>query len=299
MAIVAMALMGALAGPVFAQEEPLPEGVSLDYLAFATAADVPADAHQLVLFRMLLAPGAVFRITPEQEGVALAEVERGVLTTTVDGPVQIARARAEPGVEETIAGGETFTLDRGDSALYGAGLSGDIRNEGSEEVSLLILEALVLAPMQSGSPIAATPAANNDATMSLPAGITVQFLATGETPDLPNGAIFSLSRVGYGSGVSPGVTAQLGSQVALVESGVFAIAPVEGPPVTVFHEFGTAIEAGEESALVNVGSGEEADIAAGDSAYFPAGNLAVVSNNGSESAAALLGIVIPADAATE
>jgi hypothetical protein len=106
MTIVAMALMLALAGPVFAQEEPLPEGVSLDYLAFATADDVPAEANQLVLFRMLLAPGAVFRITPEQEGVALTEVERGVLTTTVDGPVQIARARAEPGVEETIAGGK-------------------------------------------------------------------------------------------------------------------------------------------------------------------------------------------------
>jgi hypothetical protein len=147
MTIFAMALMLALAMPVFAQEEPLPEGVSLDYLAFATAYDVPAEANQLVLFRMPLAPGAVFRITPEQDGVALAEVERGVLTTSVDGPVQIARARAEPGVEETIAGGETFTLDRGDSALCGAGLSGDIRNEGSEEVSLLILEALVLAPM--------------------------------------------------------------------------------------------------------------------------------------------------------
>jgi hypothetical protein len=141
--------------------------------------------------------------------------------------------------------------------------------------------------------------ANNDATMSLPAGITILFLATGETPDLPNGAIFSLSRVGYGAGVSPGVTAQLGSEVAFVESGVFTIAPVEGPPVTVFRELGTAIEAGEEPALATVGPGEETDIAAGDSAYFPAGNLAVVSNNGSESAAALLGIVIPADAAME
>jgi hypothetical protein len=135
--------------------------------------------------------------------------------------------------------------------------------------------------------------------MSLPAGITIQFLATGETPDLPNGAIFSLSRVGYDAGVSPGVTAQLGSEVAFVESGVFTIAPVEGPPVTVFRELGTAIEAGEEPALATVGPGEETDIAAGDSAYFPAGNLAVVSNNGSESAAALLGIVIPADAAME
>ena len=294
--LLALALM--LPTQALAQEEPLPEGVNLEFLAFATVTEVPDDADQLVLFRMLLAPRAVFPITPAQGGVALAEVESGVLTTTVDGPTRIARAGMEPGVEEEIAAGETFTLEAGDSALYPPGLTGDIRNEGPEEVSLLVLEAVPPAPPMADEP-AATPVATAESGMTLPEGATVTLLAAGEIPDLPAGAFFAISRVGYEPGVGVGGERQPGAEVAVVESGTFTLAATEGPPITVYRGLGAALAAGAEPTVEMLGPGETTEVTAGDGVAFPAGNVTAIRNDGAETAVALLGLVVPADAAME
>ena len=284
--LLALALIVALlisrAAPVLAQEE-LPEGVTLDVIASGIAENVPETADQIVLFRLTLEPGAVFPIVPEQGGVALAEVERGVLISRVDGSVHVARADAEPGVEEEISGGETFTLETGDSALYIPNLTGDIRNEGSGDVSLLIMEAAPSA-MESGEEMTA-----------LPAGVAVELLAAGETPEMTEGPI--LLWIGQFI-LEPGAAmlgqAQGGAEIAFGEAGTFTLNPSEGPGLVVFRQLGSAVETGEEPVVEPAATGDTITFAAGDAVYFPAGNALDISNAGNEPAIATFGGIAPA-----
>lgn len=281
--VLIVALLIGRAAPVLAQEEELPEGVTLDVIASGVAEGVPETADQLVLFRLTLEPGAVFPIVPEQGSVALAEVERGVLTSAVDGTMQVARADAEPGEEEAISGGETISLESGDSALYAPNLTGDIRNEGSEDVSLLIMEAAP-SEMESGEEM-----------MALPEGVAVELLAAGETPAMADGPV--LLWIGQFI-LEPGAgmlgQAQGGAEIAFGEAGTFTLNPSEGPGLVVFRQLGSAVETGEEPVVESAATGDTITFTAGDAVYFPAGNALDISNAGDEPATATFGGIAPA-----
>jgi quercetin dioxygenase-like cupin family protein len=292
---VPLALALLMQAPVAAQEEPLPEGVALEFLAFAVSAPLPEDADDLLLFRMTLAPGASFDIEPDEGSVTLAEVESGTLTSTVDGEVAVSRAEAEEGVTETIPADETVTLAAGDSALYPPDLTGAVSNEGSEEVTLLILEAISTASVEA--PSMATPVAGGGGDPMAPEGVSVELLSAGAAPEVEGEVVFALARVTYDPGISQDGELQPGSEVSIVEAGTFTLEVTAGPPVRIYRDLGASITSGQEPAIETIDAGETVEVAAGDSAYFPMNNVAAASNMGDEPATALLGFVFPAAAA--
>ena len=147
--------------PPAEEEFELPEGVSFEALGFGTVEELPVPPAELGLFRFGLEPGVRFPLDPGPE-VTLAYVEAGVLTVTMEGPMTVLRA-AGPGTPfpmqaETFAAGETFELAVGDSAIFPAGVAGEVRNEGNEAATVLTAEVLP-AEGPAGTPGAATPAA--------------------------------------------------------------------------------------------------------------------------------------------
>ena len=281
--------------PVAAQEQPPPEGVALEFLAFALSAELPEDADDLLLFRMTLAPGASFTFEPDEGSVALAEVERGTLTSTVNGEIAVSRAGAEEGVTEAIPADETVTLAAGDSALYPPDLTGAISNEESEEVTLLILEAIATASVET--PSMATPAAGGGGEPMAAEGVSVELLSAGATPEVEGEVVFALARVTYDPGTSQDGELQPGVEVSIVEAGTFTLEVTAGPPVRVYRHLSASMTSGQEPTIETVAAGETVEVAAGDSAYFPTNNVAAASNTGDEPATALLGFVFPAAAA--
>jgi quercetin dioxygenase-like cupin family protein len=144
--------------------EEVPAGVTFEPLGFGTADELPAAPADFVLVRLTVEPGAGFPIEADDPSVALAYVEAGALTVTVDAPIRVTRAAtiaafatpgaaeagAVPGPEEVAAGAE-FTLAAGDSAFFPANVPGEVRNDGQERAVALVA---ILAPPEA----MATPA---------------------------------------------------------------------------------------------------------------------------------------------
>ena len=129
------------ATPTAAEEEfPLPEGISVEFLAFGTATDLPG-VGELALFRFTFEPGAAYDLDPADPSTALVVAEEGELTFELDATVTIVRA-GEPGQfpteSEEIAADEGFTLEVGDSVTVPGNVAGEVRNDGDAEGVLLI-----------------------------------------------------------------------------------------------------------------------------------------------------------------
>ena len=137
------------------EEFELPEGVTFEALGFGTAEELPPAPADLSLFRFGFEPGAGFELDPAST-LALVYVEAGALTVAVDGPMTVLRAAAEgapfPTETEAFAAGEEFTLEAGDSAIFPAGVAGEVRNEGDEPARVLVAD---IGPVEGE----ATPAA--------------------------------------------------------------------------------------------------------------------------------------------
>lgn len=268
--------------PALAQE-PLPAGVSLDIAANAVIERVPEHLDQTVLYRLELAPEAIFPIEPAQDGIALAEVTQGEMSATVDAPLPVSRANAEPGEVEEAPAGEAITLEPGDSALFGTELTGELRAVGAEATTLLVLEAI--SPTDAG----------DEEPSPLPEGVTVEFLATGATPDLDEGAI--LLWIGEFA-LEPGTTfagqAQPGVEIASGLAGTFTMAPTDGPGLTVLRQFVETARTGENPTIEQAATGDIVTFSGGDAVYFPDGNLVDISNEGDIPAIALFGGIGPA-----
>ena len=171
-ALIVVLLSFAVAGPAGAltqegtpppeEEFELPEGVSFEALGYGAVAELPAAPAELSLFRFGFEPGAGFDLD-EEASVAFVYVEAGVLTFTMEGPMTVLRAAGAgtpfPVETETFAAGEAFELAAGDSAVFPAGVAGEVRNEGDEPVSVLSAD---VGPTQGqvGTPDAATPEAS-------------------------------------------------------------------------------------------------------------------------------------------
>ncbi len=195
---------GALAqdGTPPAEEEfELPEGVSFEALGYGTAEELPATPADVLLFRVGFEPGAGLEDDPGAR-LALVYVEEGVLTVTMEGPMTVLRAAAEgtpfPMETETFAAGEEFTMAEGDSAIFPAGVAGEVRNEGDEPATVLVADIGPLEGEAAGTPEAGgTPGAADAATgsaveiadfafspetLTVAAGTTVTWTNDGEKP---------------------------------------------------------------------------------------------------------------------
>ena len=157
------------ATPAAEEEEgfPLPEGVSVAFLAYAPATDLPG-VGELALFRFTFEPGAAFPLDPNDPSTALVVTEEGEVTIELDAAVTVVRAPEEgqfPTEFEEIAAGEAFTLAAGDSAVVPGNVEGEARNDGEEEAVLLVSN---ITPSSEGAG-GATPEATPDEGGAVPA----------------------------------------------------------------------------------------------------------------------------------
>ena len=168
-ALVVVLLLLAVAGPggAIAQEGTpppeegfeLPAGVSFDALGYGAVAALPAAPADLALFRFGFEPGAGFPLEAEAS-LALVYVEAGVLTFAMEGPITVLRAAGAgtpfPMQTEAFAAGEAFELAAGDSAVFPAGVGGEVRNEGDERATILVAD---VSPSEgeAGTAAAGTP----------------------------------------------------------------------------------------------------------------------------------------------
>jgi hypothetical protein len=120
------------------------EGATAERLAIGVIPALPPEPVALALQRVTIAPGGR-TVTPAGDPrVVLIVVERGTLT--VNNTVATAVTR-DGQVQDAFPAGTTFTMSAGDANLSPVGTGGELRNDGSEEVSLL---AGILVPVGDG-----------------------------------------------------------------------------------------------------------------------------------------------------
>jgi quercetin dioxygenase-like cupin family protein len=150
-----------------AAEEFMPEGISFEALAFATALALPSTG-ELAISRVSFDPGTGFPIEEGDPSYALAVIESGELTVRQEGPFTVTRAGAldaamgeaeESGAfapeTEEIAAGQEVMLQAGDAVLFPPNVAGEVRNNGQERTVVLVV--FVGPPVPEGTPVAGTP----------------------------------------------------------------------------------------------------------------------------------------------
>jgi quercetin dioxygenase-like cupin family protein len=151
--VIAVTLLGLVGlgaqSHVVAQEstpavEGMPPGIGFEDLAFVTGIDVPSPAD-LSVSRITLEPGAGFPLEESDPTGGMLVVESGTFTVTASAEMSVSRGAALDSAMatamaggayapelETVAVGEEATLEAGDAAWVPGGISGEIRNDGSE-----------------------------------------------------------------------------------------------------------------------------------------------------------------------
>ena len=120
-----------------------PPGVSFDFLAFGTLPANMEPQEGFSMFRLHFKTGAGFPIEKTDPTTALVYVEQGTLTVTADIDIEVLLAGAanqEPTQQdyETMPAGQQFTMKVGDSAVFPGYTAGEVRNNGSDEVVILV-----------------------------------------------------------------------------------------------------------------------------------------------------------------
>ena len=132
-------------------EFELPEGITFEPLGYGIAETLPAAPGDFILFRFGIEPGVTFDFEANDPSVSLAYVESGSATFNFDAPATILRAAAEgtpfPEATEDVTAGTDFTLEVGDSVVVPPNVTGGVRNDGDEPVSLLVAS---IAPLPEG-----------------------------------------------------------------------------------------------------------------------------------------------------
>ncbi len=122
-------------------EDELPPGVTSEFIAAGSVADLPPTPAFMVLIRLTLEPGAVLPADANDPSGAFIVVEAGTPTIRLDGP-----------------SATESTLGPGDSVYGPPFTAGEIRNDGQEPVVLLLA---IIGPegVDADESGAATPAA--------------------------------------------------------------------------------------------------------------------------------------------
>jgi hypothetical protein len=118
------------------------EGVTLEPLAFGIAPVLPPAPALFQLARMRFAPGGRVTVPANDPGLVLILVEAGTMSGTATTPTRILRVAAVATPEadpfEEIAAGNEYTAGPGDSFIGEPSAGGDFRNDGPDELVLLI-----------------------------------------------------------------------------------------------------------------------------------------------------------------
>lgn len=142
-------------------EEDFGEGVSFEFLGYGETEEVPSAPVGLSLLRLGIEPGGFFPIDPADPALALVVVETGAVTITVEAPITVLHPTDDgaPGPEdvEQFAADEEFTMEEGDSAIFPPNIAGEARNDGDEDVSLLIANVAPVGEGEVEEDEAATP----------------------------------------------------------------------------------------------------------------------------------------------
>lgn len=146
------ALVAAQDSTPAAEEEGFGEGVSFEFLGAGETKTLPRDPADIVLVRIGLEPGASLTSDPEDPGIALFAIEAGAVTFSVDAPITVLHLPegGQPGPDDqhVFAAGEEFTMEEGDSALFPSHLTGEARNDGDKDAS--VLATLIVGPQAAG-----------------------------------------------------------------------------------------------------------------------------------------------------
>ena len=148
-------------GTPAADEYAMPEGVTFDGLAFGTVAVTPPGPVDLGLYRSRLEPGASVGLGGDA-AYYLIYVESGTITFHVDTVASVTRAVAgTPAAQspnqmepEEIAAGTDVSLNQDDAALFSPNphaAPGEVRNDGQEPVTVLVVEAQPAAGSMTGA----------------------------------------------------------------------------------------------------------------------------------------------------
>lgn len=126
-----------------AQDEGTPVPIRTRPLASAAIEILEPGTANIVLGRLVLAPGASLPFDPNDPSASMIYVQSGELTFLADAPVSISRAgdrgTPTPEASEPQAAGTEFSLDQDDAAIFPPNVSGEVRNEGAEEAILLVV----------------------------------------------------------------------------------------------------------------------------------------------------------------
>ena len=130
---------GVLAGAQDATPTVEEEDAVYEYIGSGVTDTLPPGPAELLLFRIVMAPGTALPFSPDDPSVVLVVVEAGVVTFQVEAPVTVRRAgEFDAQQEEAIPTGEAFVLETGDSAILPPNLEGEVRNEGSEPGTIMV-----------------------------------------------------------------------------------------------------------------------------------------------------------------
>ena len=149
--VVLLTLLAGL-GPVAAQDATppsapasgTPEAATFRGLAAGSIEVLAPSTANVVLGRIVLAPGALVPFDPADPSALLVYVTSGEMTFRVEVPISVARGgRAGTPVAagpEAIEAGTEFTLRNGDSAIFPGAMTGEVRNDGSDEATALAVD---------------------------------------------------------------------------------------------------------------------------------------------------------------
>lgn len=148
MTLVLVGLIGSGRGSQTLAQEGTPEagmaieGATFEPLAAGSAPVLPPAPASFQLVRVRIEPGGHISVPTTDPGIVLIWVESGTMTATSTDAVSVMRAAllATPETQpfEDIAAGAEFTVGPGDSFVGHPDAGGDFRNDGADEVILLI-----------------------------------------------------------------------------------------------------------------------------------------------------------------
>jgi mannose-6-phosphate isomerase-like protein (cupin superfamily) len=152
-ALVSLAIAGAVASPrrVIGQEASpspgmqAPVGITFQFIGYGKLPQNMEPQDAMSMFRILFKPGAGFPVDKTDPTTALVTVEKGTLTVTVDTDIVVLHGGAMTGQMTqqdftAMPAGQQFTMTVGDSALFPAYSSGQVSNEGPDDLTILVAQ---------------------------------------------------------------------------------------------------------------------------------------------------------------
>ncbi len=133
------------------------EGGSFEFIGYGEAEKLPAGPAAVELFRIVMEPAGSFPLDPADPSVGIVTIESGALTVLADTPLTVLHPVEDgefgPDDFEQFAADEEFTMEEGDSMVYPANVGGEVRNDGEEDVSVLIANIEPLEEEGAATPV--------------------------------------------------------------------------------------------------------------------------------------------------